>query len=440
MKKLLVSALMSATAIMTAAPVVAQTTPTYDAAVFAAAAQIQPKVVAWRRDFHEHPELSNQEVRTGKLVAEHLRRLGYEVRTGAAKTGVIGILKGGRPGKVVALRADMDGLPVAEQTGLPFASKVTTTWGGKTVPVMHACGHDAHVAMLMGAAEVLASMKAQIPGTVMVIFQPAEEGPPTGEQGGAPLLVKENAFAQPKPDAIFGLHVFPAEPGALVWRPGPFMAGSDTWELSVKGKQTHGAMPWLGIDAASIAANIVTSFNQIAARQLNVAHSPTVLTVGEIRLGSRHNIIPGTFEMTGTLRTFDPDMRKDVMARIDAALKSIGTQYGATAELRWVASNQVTANDSALAARMKPTLARASQGKAHDDVDYVMGAEDFSAYQAVAPTMFYHLGIGTSVAPNHSPMFTIDEKAMEVGVRAHVLSALDFLNGAGTATPVAAAK
>jgi amidohydrolase len=401
----------------------------YDADVFTAASKIQSKVVAWRRDIHEHPELSNQEERTGKLVAEHLRRLGFEVRTGIAKTGVIGILRGANPGRVVALRADMDGLPVAEQTGLPFASKVTTDWAGKSVPVMHACGHDSHVAMLMGAAEILASMKAQIHGTVVLVFQPAEEGPPNGEEGGAPQIVKEKALADPKPDAVFGIHVWPGKTGELIWRPGPFMAGSDTWELSVKGRQTHGAMPWAGVDAASVAADIVTSFNQLTARQLNVSRAPTILTVGEIRLGTRHNIIPGSFEMTGTLRTFDPEMRKDVLARIDNTLKSIGTKYGATLEMRYKASNPVTEDDRALSMQMKPTLLRASRDSARDDYDYVMASEDFSAYQAVAPTMFYFLGIGPS-APNHSPMFSIEESAMEVGVRAHVLSALDFLSNA----------
>ncbi len=406
----------------------AAASPADEKGIFAAAAIVQPKVVAWRRDIHQHPELSNREVRTAAMVADHLKRLGYEVRTGVAGNGVIGILKGGRPGRVVGLRADMDALPVLEQTGLPFASTVTTTYNGKAVPVMHACGHDAHVAMLMGAAEVLAGMKAKIPGTIVLIFQPAEEGPPDGEEGGAPLLVKLGALNAPKPDAIFGLHVVPGPIGSLMWRPGPFMAGSDTWEMNVKGKQTHGAQPWGGIDAASVAANIVTAFNQIAARQLNVARAPTVLSVGEIQLGSRHNIIPGDFAMTGTLRTFDPEMRLDVMKRIDTTLKAIGSQYGATIDLRWVASNPVTANDPALVDRMAPVLRRASGGKAQGNAEFVMGAEDFSAYQKIAPTFFFHLGIGPS-SPNHSPTFTIDESALEVGVRAHVMMALNFLAG-----------
>ena len=263
---------------------------------------------------------------------------------------------------------------------------------------------------------------------MILIFQPAEEGPPTGEEGGAPLMIKEGALASPRPDAVFGLHVMPGEPGALSWRPGPFMAGSDTWEMTVTGRQTHGAMPWNGVDAASVAASIVTAFNQIAARQMNVAHAPTVLSVGEIRLGSRHNIIPGDFQMSGTLRTFDPAMRRQIIERMGTTLKAIGEQYGATANLRWVASNRVTANDPTLAAHMKPTLARAAAAGARDDVDYVMPSEDFSAYAAVAPTLFYHMGIGRDAAPNHSPNFDIDERVLQVGVRAHVLTALDFLH------------
>lgn len=399
----------------------------YDAAVFAAADHIQFQVVAWRRDIHQHPELGNQEVRTSKLIADHLRSLGLEVRTAVAKTGVIAVLRGARSGKVVALRADMDALPVAEQTGLPFASKATAIWEGKSVPVMHACGHDAHVAMLLGAADVLVSMRHRIDGSVVFIFQPAEEGVPEGEQGGAPLLVKEDALANPRPNAIFGIHVAPGEAGTINLRPGAFMAGSDTWEITVAGKQTHAAIPWEGIDAASVAADIVDAFNQITSRQLNVSHAPTVLTIGEIQLGSRHNIIPGSFKMTGTLRTFDGAMRDQVIGRMTDVLNSVEARYGAKGVLNLIASNPVTANDPALAAKMLPTLSRAASGKVHADVDYVMASEDFSAYQTVAPTLFYHLTVGGRI-PNHSPLFTVEEAALVVGVRSHVLTALDFLN------------
>lgn len=401
----------------------------YDAAVFAAAKALQPKVIAWRRDFHEHPELGNSEVRTAKIVADHLRKLGFEVRTGVGKTGVVGVLKGGKPGKVVALRADMDALPVAEQTGLAFASKVTAQYNGQTVPVMHACGHDSHVAILMGAAEVLAGMKDQIEGTVVFIFQPAEEGPPAGEEGGATLMVKEGVLKAPKVDAIFGLHAFPGPVGTIVWRPGPMMAASDRFEIQLKGRQAHGSMPWQGIDMSSLTADIVTAFNQIASRQINVSKTPTVLTVATLHGGLRYNIIPEDMAMTGTLRTFDPGMRTDVIARAEKAVSSISERYGATAKFIWGTPNPVTDNDRALTARMKPTLARATSGKVVDDIDYIMGAEDFSYFQKEVPGFFYHLGVGFPKGGNHSPFFDVDEAAMETGVRAQALMALDFLKG-----------
>ncbi|MDP3855539.1 amidohydrolase [Phenylobacterium sp.] len=401
----------------------------YDAAVFAAAKALQPKVIAWRRDFHEHPELGNSEVRTAKIVADHLRKLGFEVRTGVGKTGVVGVLKGGKPGKVVALRADMDALPVAEQTGLPFASKVTAQYNGQTVPVMHACGHDSHVAILMGAAEVLAGMKDQIEGTVVFIFQPAEEGPPAGEEGGATLMVKEGVLKAPKVDAIFGLHAFPGPVGTMVWRPGPMMAASDRFEIQLKGRQAHGSMPWQGIDMSSLTADIVTAFNQIASRQINVSKTPTVLTVATLHGGLRYNIIPEDMAMTGTLRTFDPGMRTDVIARAEKAVSSISERYGATAKFVWGTPNPVTDNNRALTARMKPTLTRATGGKVVDDIDYIMGAEDFSYFQKEVPGFFYHLGVGFPKGGNHSPFFDVDEAAMETGVRAQALMALDFLKG-----------
>ncbi|MEW5687731.1 MAG: amidohydrolase [Pseudomonadota bacterium] len=400
----------------------------FDAQVFAGAKKIQPKVVEWRRDIHEHPELGNNEVRTAALVAEHLKKLGMEVRTGVGKTGVVGVLKGGKPGGVVALRADMDGLPVQEQTGLPFASKVTTTYNGQTVHVAHACGHDAHVAILMGTAEVLAGMRDKIPGTVVFIFQPAEEGPPVGEEGGAPLMIKEGALKNPAPTAIFGLHVFPGEPGQLVWRSGPMMAASDRYEIKLKGKQTHGANPWAGIDIASMQAEIVLAFNQIAARQLNVTRTPTILTVATVHGGVRYNIIPDDFTLAGTLRTFDPDLRKDVMARAEKAVKSIADRYGGSGAIEWGTPNPVTSNDPALTAKMKATLGRAAGGKVRDDIDYITGAEDFSYFQRQIPGVFYHLGIGYPKGVNHSPLFhVVDEGAMEVGVRAQALTALDYL-------------
>ncbi|MFN3514612.1 MAG: amidohydrolase [Phenylobacterium sp.] len=432
-KKTWLAGVAAAVALAAAAPAAAQEAPpppaAYDAAVFAAARAVQPKVVAWRRDIHQHPELSNREVRTAKVVADHLRSLGLEVRTGVAKTGVVGILRGGKPGKVVALRADMDALPVAEQTGLPFASKATAEYNGQTVPVMHACGHDSHVAILMGAAEVLAGMKDQIEGTVVFVFQPAEEGLLAGEEGGAPLMIKEGVLANPKVDAIFGLHSVPGPVGALFWRAGPMMAASDRYEIHLKGRQAHGSTPWVGIDLASMTADIVQAFNTIAARQMNVAKSPTVLTVGTIHGGLRYNIIPEDFALQGTLRTFDPDMRKDVIARAEKAVATIADRYGATARFEWGTPNPVTDNDRELTARMKPTLARAAEGRIRDDIDYIMGAEDFSYYQREVPGFFYDLGVGDPKGANHSPFFDVDEAAMETGVRAQALLALDFLKG-----------
>lgn len=400
----------------------------FDAAVFSAASRVQPKVVAWRRDIHEHPELGNREFRTSKLVAEHLRRLGYEVRTGVAKTGIVAILKGGKPGGVVALRADMDALPVAEQTGLPFASTVKSEYRGQITPVMHACGHDAHVAILMGAAEVLAGLRAEIPGTVVLLFQPSEEGPPPGEEGGAALMIKEGALDMPRPGAIFGLHVGPGDPGGLGWRPGPMMAADDAFKIVLKGKQTHASNPWGGIDIVSMSADVVQAFNQIAARQIKVTVTPTILTISTINAGVRYNIIPDELTMTGTLRSFDPGLRKEVMSRAEKAVESIAVRYGGSGNVEWTGSTPVTSNDLALTAQMKPTLARAARGLVRDNIDYITGGEDFALYQQQVPGLFYDLGIGFPPGGNHSPVFdVVDESAMEVGVRAQALTALDYL-------------
>ncbi|MFI8683379.1 amidohydrolase [Brevundimonas diminuta] len=398
-----------------------------DAAVFSAAAGVQARVIAWRRDIHQHPELGFQETRTSSLVTEHLRQLGYEVRTGVGGTGVVGVLRGGRPGKTVALRADMDALPVQEPEGLAFASKATGTWDGQAVPIMHACGHDAHTAMLMGAAEVLAGMRENIAGTVVLVFQPAEEGGPGGTDGGAARMLADKAFDAIRPDAVFGLHVIPGEVGALTWRSGPFMAGADAWTIDVQGRQTHGSMPWHGVDAASVAADIVTSINQVTAHQVDVTQGPTVLTIGQIDLGARNNIIPGAFSMTGTMRSFSGANRERVMNRLGETMKAMEMKYGARARMDWGFAIPVTDNDRDLTVRMGPTLTRAADGKGRGDADFVMASEDFSQFQAVAPTVFYHLGVGQT-AMNHSPAFVIDERALETGVRAHVLMALDFLD------------
>jgi amidohydrolase len=406
-------------------------------AVFAAAKAVQPKVVAWRRDIHQHPELGNREVRTAALVAAELKRLGFEVRTKVAVTGIVAVLKGGKPGGVVALRADMDGLPVEEKTGLPFASKAMGEYEGKTVPVMHACGHDSHVAMLLGAATVMAGMRDQIQGTVVLIFQPAEEGLPIGETGGAKRMVAEGALDNPAPSAIFGIHIGPGDPGKLNYRPGGFYAAADRFDIALKGRQTHGARPWSGIDVISLSASIITAMNQIAARQIDVTASPTVLTIATINGGVRSNIIPEDLAMSGTLRTFSDERRSDVIARMDKTVKALADSYGATATLTMnEPSYPVTYNDPALAAAMLPTLTVAAGGPANVEPngDLVTGAEDFSYYARKIPGVFYQLGarkpgLDAKTTPvNHSPYFDIDETVMEVGVRTHVMLALGYLD------------
>lgn len=403
-------------------------------AIRAAAASEQPKVVAWRRDIHEHPELANSEVRTAKLVADHLKKLGLEVRTGVAGHGVIGVLRGGKPGGVVALRADMDALPVVEQTGLPFASKVTTTYNGQPVGVAHACGHDGHVAMLMGAAEILASMKADIPGTVVFIFQPAEEGAPAGERGGAQVMVEQGALDNPHPTAIFGIHSLKQPANTLWYRAGPLMAAADQIHIKLKGKQTHGAWPWQGIDIVSVGAQIVTALDAIASRQMDV-RLPLVLTIATFNAGVRYNIIPETAELTGTLRTFEAVQRADVKARIIKTANAIASSWGAVADVSYVESGPVTVNDPALSAEILGDLQTAAGS--NDRVDNAIlpttVSEDFSYYQQKIPGVFIFLGVtppGVSQAdapPNHSPMFDTYEPAMEMGVRTHVMLALGYL-------------
>ncbi|PXA86611.1 amidohydrolase [Caulobacter sp. D4A] len=419
-----------ALAIMAASPALAAPS---NAKVEAAAKAVQPQVVAWRRDVHEHPELGNQEVRTAALVAKELKVLGLEVREGVGKTGVVGVLKGGKPGKVVALRADMDALPVLEKTGLPFASKATATWEGKTVPVMHACGHDTHVAMLLGAATVLAGMKADIAGTVVFIFQPAEEGPQAGDEGGAKLMIADGALDNPKVDAIFGVHIGPGDANALNYRPEGFYAGADRLTITVKGKQTHGARPWAGIDMASVSADIVQALNQIAARQIDVGTSPTVLTIATINMGVRNNIIPEDLVMSGTLRTFTPERKAEVIAKTQKAVAAIGDRYGAKAEAVFTQPYPVTWNDAALSKWVKGPLEKASPGKVDDQAALVTGAEDFSLYGQKVPAVFVQLGgrkadVPAAGAPaNHSPYFDIDEAVLETGVKAEVFMALDYL-------------
>jgi amidohydrolase len=392
---------------------------------------VTAKVVTWRRDIHQHPELSNREVRTAKLVAEHLRALGLEVRTGVARTGVIGVLRGGRPGPVVALRADMDALPVTEEVNVPFASRATAEYNGQKVGVMHACGHDAHTAMLMGAAEVLAGMRNQLPGTVVFVFQPAEEQPPPGEEGGADLMVSEGALDRPRVDAIFGLHVLPLPRGEIQWRAGGIMASSDRLEITVHGRQTHGAQPWNGIDPVVVASQIIAALQTITSRQMDLTAAPVVVSIGRIQGGVRYNIIPDRVVLEGTIRTLDEGMRKDVQARIRRTVEHVAQASGARAEVVIDRMTDVTFNDPRLVERMLPTLQRVA-GKAIAQALPATTAEDFSEYQKKVPGMFFFLGItppGTEPVVNHSPRFVVDEAAMPVGVRVLAHLAVDYLAG-----------
>lgn len=396
----------------------------------------EAKVIAWRRDFHEHPELAYEEVRTAAAVAAHLRALGLEVRTGQAKTGVIGILRGGRPGPVVALRADMDALPVTEEGSLPFRSVARGRYNGQEVGIMHACGHDGHVAMLMGAAEALAAVRNRLPGTVVFVFQPAEEGAPPGELGGAARLLAEGALRDPAPAAIFGLHVFPTPLGSLTTRPGGLMAAADRFTLVVRGRQTHGAQPWRGTDPITIGAEIVLALQTIPSRQMDVTRAPTVISIGRFAGGVRQNIIPDSVVMEGTVRTFSPEQRADVQARIRRTAEQVAAASGATTTLEFVPVADLTANDAALTAQMTPTLRRIAGDLAGTAVQVTV-SEDFAAYQQQMPGVFVFLGVTPAgrqpeeVAPNHSPRFELDESALVTGTRALAGLAVDWLEQAG---------
>jgi amidohydrolase len=408
------------------------------------ATEVMPKVIAWRRDFHQHPELGNREVRTGKIVADHLRSLGMEVRTGIAHTGVVGVLRGGKPGPVVALRSDMDALPVTEESDLPFKSTVRTEYNGREVGVMHACGHDTHMAMLMGAADVLAAMKADLPGTVVFIFQPAEEGAPAGEDGGAELMIKEGALEQPHVDAIFAIHVgiLPYEAGSIVYRPRGLMAAGDTLLISVHGRQTHGALPWNGADPIVAAAQIVLGLQTIVSRQANLTTAPAVITIGILQAGNRTNIIPDEATLQGTIRTFDPEMRKQIHQAVRRTVTNIALAAGVTAEVQIVEGDPVTYNDPALAERIAPWLKRVAAGPFDPNASAATTSEDFAFYQQKVPGVMFFLGIAPKGADparfesNHSPRFFVDESALVTGVRALASVAADYL--AAPPTPASA--
>lgn len=427
----MIRTLATALLLATAAPVVADDPK---AALEPAIREIEPKVIAWRRDLHEHPELSNREFRTAALVAEHLRSLGFDkVETEVAHTGVVGTLIGGKPGPVVALRADMDALPVKEQTGLPFASKAKGEYNGAEVDVMHACGHDTHVAMLMGAAEVLARHRDIVPGTVKFIFQPAEEGPPGDEEGGAPLMVKQGVLdGADAPEVILGLHAWPEPPGTLNYRSGSFMAAADAIKITVEGRQTHGSKPWGGVDPIYVSGQIIAALQGIPGRYLNITKGPAVITIGSIHGGVRGNIIPDRVEMLGTVRTFDAGEREVLHAKLRQTVKGIADAAGAIATVTTLYSVPVTNNDPQLLQQMMPSLQWAAGADKVLDYPLITGAEDFSYFQQRIPGLYLMLGVndpGVSAAQapsNHSPLFNANEAAMLTGVRAFVGFAMDY--------------
>lgn len=402
---------------------------------------LEQKLVEWRRHFHQNPELGNREFKTAEKVAAHLKQLGIEVTTGLAHTGVVGILKGGIPGPVVALRADMDGLPVAERVDIPFKSKVTTEYKGQNTGVMHACGHDTHIAILMGVAEVLASVKNELPGTIKFIFQPAEEGAPEGEEGGAELMVKEGVLENPKVDAIFGLHIdSQIEVGKISYRPGATMAAVDFFSIDVKGKQTHGAYPWSGVDPIVTSAQIVTALQTIVSRNLDLTQAPAVVTIGAIHGGVRQNIIPESVKMIGTIRTFDEGMHSYVHKRLNEISTNIAESAGATATIDIDVMYPVTHNDEALTAKMIGTLESVAGKENVNVIPVKTGAEDFAFYQQKVPGFFFFLGgmpkgkNGTEAAPHHTPDFYVDEGSLVLGVRSIARLATDYLEKAKAKT------
>jgi len=408
----------------------------FDAAIAEAVERIRPRVVAWRRDFHSHPELGNREARTAKIVAGHLRALGFdEVREKVAHTGVVGVLKGGRPGPVVALRADMDALPVTEEVDVPFKSTVRTEWNGQSCGVMHACGHDAHTAILMGVAEALAGIRERIPGTVKFIFQPAEETPPIGEDGGAKMMIEEGCLDAPRVGAIFGLHITSIQPtGMIGYRSGPLMASADDFRIFVRGTQTHAAMPWRGVDPIVVSSQIVLGLQTVVSRRMNITKEPSVVTVGVFQGGVRHNIIPDEVKLEGTIRSFDEAQRDEIHEHVKRISEMIAASGGANATVhihRWY---DVTVNHPALTEWAAPTLSRIAGEANVGVIDKICGAEDFSFYQKEVPGFFYFMGCtppdrdaGTA-APNHSPRFYVDEDCLPLGVRTLCALALDWLS------------
>lgn len=396
---------------------------------------VLPRMIAWRRDFHEHPELSYEEVRTARVVAQHLRSLRMEVRTGVAQTGVVGVLRGGRPGPVIALRADMDALPVVEEVDLPFASRVRTTYNGQDVGVMHACGHDTHVAVLMAAASVLAARRAELAGTVIFVFQPSEEGAPPGGLGGARRMLAENVFGDLRPEAIYGLHAWPTASGTVTMIPGPMMAGSDRIDITVTGSQTHGAQPHAGIDPIVASSQIINALQTVPSRQMNAVSSPVIVTIGMIQGGVRYNIIPQTVQMQGTIRYLNPETREELYERIRRTITETAAATGATAEVTITENAIPTVNPPALMTRTRAAVVRALGEATVQGGQPVMPAEDFAYFQREVPGIFFFYGVNPpgvtqeQAAPNHNPNFFVHEPAMETALRAMLAVALDRLSG-----------
>lgn len=413
---------------------------TIESQIESAVNKIEQKCIEWRRDFHQNPELSNYEFRTAKIIAGHLRSLGIEVKENVAKTGVIGILRGAKPGPVIGLRADMDALPVTERVNLPFASKVKSTFNGQEVGVMHACGHDTHVAMLMSVAEILSGMKKDIAGTVKFIFQPAEEGPPIGEEGGAPLMVKEGVLENPKVDVVFGLHINAQTPvGQIKYRERGMMAASDWFTITIHGKQSHGAQPWLGIDPVVIGTQIIQGLQTVVSRQSELTKYPVVISTTIFKGGVRENIISEEAVIGGTIRTLDTGMQKDVWMRIERTAKKIAEASGATADVKIDTKTLVTYNDPKLTQQMIPSLQKATNNNAIV-TDAVMGAEDFSFFAAKVPSLFFFVGgmpIGKDpkqTAAHHTPDFYVDESGMKTGIKTFCFLVFDYMKLAQTKT------
>jgi len=410
-----------------------QVNPKLQAKLDQQAKELESKTIEWRRHFHQYPELSNRETKTASYVAEHLRSLGLKVQTGVAKTGVVALLETGKPGPVIALRADMDALPVTERSNLPFASKEITSFNGQQTGVMHACGHDSHVSILMTVAEILSKNKSELKGIVKFIFQPAEEGAPEGEEGGAALMVKEGVLENPKVDVVFGLHIESwLDFGKIGYRPGPFMAASDWFTVNVHGKQTHGAEPWLGIDPIVTSAQIINGLQTIISRQTELTKEAAVVTVGRINSGIRENIIPEEATFAGTIRTLDKDMRAKIHAKIKLIVTNIAESAGTTADVSIISKTPITINDVSLTMKMIPSLKRAAGEANVKEIHAVTGAEDFGCYEEKVPGLFFYLGAKAPETdpvkvPHHTPDFIIDERGFITGVKAMLDLTTDYM-------------